>query len=516
MIFLTFVGNHDLIDKSKEGYGAVLTTFLQYKEKITGVYIFVTTSKITDRVNYREIAEQNKAIMLAEKPGVNIKFVSVDLANPVDFNLVYPTLLNATQKLLDHENIKSQEKIINITSGTPTMTTCWVLLHKSGLIPNSRLIQSFEAIYARERGKSTQEVNLEIDDFPHITAPEELKRRLTIAMRENRRLVEQLNVSELDRMIPELVGQSKPIREIKEQILKDIDAETHVLILGERGTGKQVVADAIWRLYHRGHDKSLTTCDCGALSETLVISELFGHKKGTFTGATDDRDGLLKQCADRMLFLDEIGNLPMNGQQALLRYVNDGEVRPLGSNIVHKVKTQIIAATNKNINDPTLFAQDLKDRFDEIIELPSLRHRKDDIPILVNLFLRIYSKKQDLRTPLMLRREVVQKLQEHDWPGNVRELEKWIQKLCKRFDGGEVSLNDLPRSFIASIMREEDTDFDLPDLPLSINLKEYVEKIREKASLQAGGNMAEVDRLLGQNPGTEKQRQYRRNCFRQK
>jgi transcriptional regulator with AAA-type ATPase domain len=337
---------------------------------------------------------------------------------------------------------------------------------------------------------------------------------LTIATRENRRLAEQLNASKLDRMIPELVGQSKPIREIKEQILKDIDAETHVLILSERGTGKQVVADAIWRLYHRKYDKSLTTCDCGALSETLVISELFGHKKGTFTGATDDREGLLKQCDDRMLFLDEIGNLPMNGQQALLRYVNDGEVRPLGSNIVHKVKTQIIAATNKNINDPTLFAQDLKDRFDEIIELPSLRHRKDDIPMLINHFLRIYSKKQDLRTPLMLRREVVQKLQEHDWPGNVRELEKWIQKLCKRFDGGEVSLNDLPRRFIASIMREEDTDFDLPDLPLSITLKEYVEKIREKASLQAGGNMAEVDRLLGQNPGTEKQRQYRRKLSR--
>jgi transcriptional regulator with AAA-type ATPase domain len=509
MIYLTFVGNHDALDKAREGYGAALTIFLQYKAAISDVYIFVTSSKGTDRVNYQEIAESSKAIMLAEKPHINVTLVAIDLPNPVDFDLVYPTLLHETQKLLEREEIKTQEKIINITSGTPTMTTCWVLLHKSGLIPNSRLVQSFETKYARERGKSTQEVNLEIDDFPQITAPEELKRQLTIVSRKNIQLTEQLNASELDRQIAEIVGQSRPIREIKEQILKDVDTETHVLILGERGTGKQVVAEAIWRLYHREKDKVLTTFDCGAFSETLLLSELFGHKKGAFTGATEDRTGLLKQCDNRMLFLDEIGNLPMTGQQALLRFVNDGEMRPLGSNTVYKVKTQIIAATNKNIYDSTLFAQDLKDRFDEIIELTPLRHRKEDIPLLIDHFLLIFSKKQGTRTPLTLRQEVVQKLQEYDWPGNVRELEKWIQKLCRRFEGGELSLKDLPAKFILNIMRDEEM-YELPDLPLPIPLKDYIDKIRERARLQAGGNMAVVDRLLGQNPGTEKQRRYRR------
>lgn len=508
MIYLTLVGNHDALDNSREGYGAALTIFLQYKKLISDVYIFVTSSKGTDRVNYKEIAENSKAIMLAEKPQINVKLVTIDLPNPVDFDLVYPNLLHETQKLLDREDIKAREKIINITSGTPTMTTCWVLLHKSGLIPNSKLIQSFETKYARERGKSTQEVNLEIDDFPQITAPEELKRQLTIISRKNVQLTEKLNVSDLDRQLPEIVGQSRPIREIKEQIMKDIDAETHVLILGERGTGKQVVAEAIWRLYHREKDKELTTFDCGAFSETLLLSELFGHKRGAFTGATEERTGLLKQCDNRMLFLDEIGNFPMNGQQALLRFVSDGEFRPLGSNAVHKVETQIIAATNKNIHDSTLFAQDLKDRFDEIIELPPLRQRKEDIPLLINHFLLIFSKKQGTRTPLTLRQEVAQKLQEYDWPGNVRELEKWIQKLCRRFEGGELSLKDLPTKLIASIMRDEEM-YELPDLPLAIPLKDYIDKIREKARLRARGNMAEVDRLLGQNTGTEKQRQFR-------
>ncbi len=162
-----------------------------------------------------------------------------------------------------------------------------------------------------------------------------------------------------------------------------------MLILGERGTGKQVVAEAIWRLYHREKNKALTTFDCGAFSETLLLSELFGHKKGAFTGATEDHTGLLKQCDNRMLFL-----------------------------------------------------------------------------------------------------------------------EKWIQKLCRRFEGGELSLKDLPVKFISSIMRDEEM-YELPDLPLPISLKDYIDKIRERARLQAGGNMAEVDRLLGQNPGTEKQRQYR-------
>lgn len=510
MIYLTLVGNHDALDKSRDGYGAAITIFLQYKDAISDVYIFVTSSKGNDRVNYWEIAESNKTIMLSEKPGVNVTLVTIDLLNPIDFDLVYPILLHETQKLLELEKIRTTEKIINITSGTPTMTTCWVLLHKSGLIPNSRLIQSFETKYARERGKSTQEVNLEINDFPQITAPEELKRQLTIISRKNVQLTEKLNASDLDRQLPEIVGQSRPIREIKEQILKDIDAETHVLILGERGTGKQVVAEAIWRQHHQKSDTELRTFDCGVLSENLIESELFGHKKGAFTDAKDDKLGLLTECHDKMLFLDEIGNLPIRGQQALLRYLQFGEIRPVGSNAIIKTQNQIIAATNKDIRDSSLFAQDLKDRFDEIIVLPPLRSRREDIPLLLNHFLLIYSRKQGIRTPLALHKEVLRKLQEYDWPGNVRELEKWIQKLCRRFDGGEVSLSDLPSKFISSIMRDEEWDHELPDLPLHISLQEFVEKIREKARKLATGNMAEVDRLLAQKLGTEKQIQYRR------
>ena len=510
MLYLTLVGNHDKLDKQQNGLGAVLTIFLEYKERIEDVYIFVTPSKNTDKFNYHQIAEQNKARMLAEKPGLNVQLIPIDLSNPIDFDLVYPKLLREVQLVLNRDENRHKSKIINITSGTPTMTTCWVLLQRSGIIPNSKLIQSFETRYARQRGRSTQEVDLEIEDFPKITVPEELRIQLDLALKENERLKEQVNLSDLDRQIPEIIGESKRIREIKEQILEDIDDETHVLILGERGTGKEVVAEAIWKLYHRAGDQKLTTFDCGTFPEKLVKSELFGHQKGAFTGATENKAGVLRQCDNKMVFLDEIGNLPRDGQEALLRYVEKGEIRPIGSEKVYRVKTQVIAATNKNVRDSTLFAQDLKDRFHETIEIPPLRERRDDIPPLVDHFLRIYSKKYGLKSPLTFKQDIMQQLQQHDWPGNVRELERWVQKLAKRSTGGELSLDELPSRSITSIMGEEDIEYELPDLPLSIPLKEYIESIREKARLQADGKMSEVDRLLKQNPGTEKQMQYRK------
>ena len=504
MLYLTFIGNHDQISP-EQTFGAALKIFLDYKDVIRQVFLIVTPAKKNDVVNYREIAEQNKSVMLSEKPGLQIALVDIDLPNPIDFDLVYPVMLDATQKLFEKKFQRDAEKIINISSGTPTMTACWVLLQKSGLIPHARLVQSFETKYARDRGRSTQEVNLEIDDFPHITAPPLLKRQLTILRREKAKLSEKVRATETDQSIPELIGQSRAIRDIKEQILYDINNSTHVLITGERGTGKQVVAEAIWRLYHNEKDLQLKTFDCGTFSRDLITAELFGHIKGTFTGAVESRNGILHECDHRMLFLDEIGNLPVEGQNALLRYLTNGEVRQIGSREVKIVETQILAATNKNINDSTLFAQDLKDRFDEIIDLPPLHSRREDIPLLINYFVAHYSQK-----PLILHRGIVKNLLEFTWPGNVRELEKWIQRIVRRFpEGGEILLNDLPDKFIQQILSEEDVNGDLPKLPLSLPLDLYIEKLKEKARSMSGGKMSEVDRLLNQKPGTEKQRQYR-------
>lgn len=508
MIYLSFIGNHDKIKSELDSFGATSSIFFSYKESISKIYLIVTISKTND-FNYLEIANANKEILEKSKPGLVVELIKLYLDNPVDFDLVYPKMFDLLSSLNEQEHFQNEEKVVNISSGTPTMTTCWVLLSQSGILTNSKLVQSFESKYATIRGKNTQEVNFNIDDFPKISSPSALKRQLTIVSREKQLLNNKLKAIELDEKLPELIGKSKRIREIKEQILYDIDENTHVLILGERGTGKQVVADAIWKLYHKPQDSKLLSVDCGTISKELLVSELFGHKKGAFTGAITDKKGIVEVANNRFLFLDEIGNFSMEGQNSLLRLVEKGEYKILGDTEIRNADLTIIAATNKDVSDEEIFASDLKDRFDEKINLPPLRERTEDIPLLVDYFSNIYSKSNHLIEPIMFEKNVVEKLVAYEWLGNIRELEKWIKRCARRFEGGLIRLKDLPERFITDILSEEDDTYNLPDLPLKISLNEYTELIRDKARGIAKGNMAEVDRLLNQKVGTEKQRKYR-------
>ncbi len=506
MIYFSFIGNHDKISSSNE-YGAFYNIFINYKNDISKIFVFTTPK--TDRADYTEIANENIKIIKSIKKEIEITPVQIDLANPVDFDLVYPKMLDALLNIIEENNIKDDEKIINITSGTPTMSACWVLLAQSGLIKNTKLVQSFEQQYSRS-GKTTREVNFDIDDFPTIKAPSALKRQLTITSRENKELKNKLVQEELDRKVPDLIGTSKAIRDVKDQIVHDINDKTHVLIIGERGTGKEVIANSIWKLYHKKNDEKLKTVDCGSFPKELIQSELFGHTKNAFTGANTEREGILSLAKDKMIFLDEIGNLSLDGQQKLLRVLSHGEIRKLGSDEVDNISIQIIAATNKNIDDPELFAQDIKDRFDEIISLPPLKNRKEDIPLLIDHFMKIYSGSNKTLSPIQIDKALYKKLINFDWPGNIRQLEKWVQKIIRRFsEGGTIKLENLPERFIDDLIDDNSDDFILPELPLLIPLDDYVEKIREKARKMSDNNMSEVDRLLNQKLGTEKQRQYR-------
>ena len=506
MIYFSFVGNHDQISSPKE-YGAFCNIFDNYKEEITKIFLFITPK--TDRADYNSIALSNIKIIKEIKENLEIVPVHIQLSNPVDFDLVYPGLLDKVLKIIEENKIENEEKIINVTSGSPTMTACWILLTQSGIIKNAKLIQSFEKKFAKN-GKTTQEVNFDIDDFPQITSPSLLKRKLTITSRENEELKSKLAIEELNKTIPDLIGTSKRILEIKDQILNDIDNSIHVIILGERGTGKEVVAKAIWMKYRKPNDDKLAVIDCSTITTELAASELFGHVKGAFTGANEDKKGFLEENKGKMVFLDEIGNLSLEAQANLLRVLSNGEYRKIGSNKINKIDIQIIAATNKDVSDETKFAQDIKDRFDEIIELPPLRERRDDIHLLTDYFLKIYS--ADCISPIILKEDIKRTLIENDWYDNVRGLQKWVQRLTRRFkNGGEISLKDLPKNHIERFQKESNKEIFIPDLPLPISIDDYTELIRNEARKKAGGNMAEVDRLLKQKTGTEKQRRYRKN-----
>ncbi|MDN3514889.1 MAG: sigma-54 dependent transcriptional regulator [Candidatus Brocadia sp.] len=233
-----------------------------------------------------------------------------------------------------------------------------------------------------------------------------------------------------------IIGESPKIKKIFEIISNVSNTEANILIQGETGTGKELVARAIHYNSAR-KDYPFIKVDCAALAETLLESELFGHEKGSFTGATRDRIGRFRTADHGTIFLDEIGNISLAVQAKLLRVLQDSEFEAVGSDEPIKVDVRIIAATNANLEEHVekgLFRRDLFYRLNVIrILLPPLRERIDDIPMLVSHFLSIHNKK-NRKNVEGVSREALNKLMSYTWPGNIRELENVIERaviLCK-------------------------------------------------------------------------------------
>lgn len=221
---------------------------------------------------------------------------------------------------------------------------------------------------------------------------------------------------------------------------------TTILITGETGTGKEMIARAIRQLCHTPN-KELVICDCTTLPENLFESELFGYKKGAFTGATQDKIGLFEMANQGMIFLDEIGELPLSIQAKLLRVIECQEFRPLGSSQIKKVKVKVIAATSRHLHhevEQGRFREDLFHRLNKIeIHLPPLRDRPDDIPLLVRHFLEKFNNKFG-KSVKGVSRNVQKLFLKYDWPGNIRELENILERAVLVTSRDFIDLVDLP------------------------------------------------------------------------
>ena len=243
-----------------------------------------------------------------------------------------------------------------------------------------------------------------------------------------------------------LLGSSAAMQRVRTLIERAAPTDANVLILGENGTGKEIVAREIHRLSRRA-DRPMVSIDLGATSETLFESELFGHAKGAFTGAAGERIGRLKAADKSTLFLDEIGNLPLHLQPKLLTALEQREVVPVGSNKPIPIDVRVIAATNASpdqLADEKRFRQDLLFRLNTIeIELPPLRQRRDDIPGLLDHYLRLYERKYD-KPERQLPPAVLQALMEHDWPGNVRALRHAAERAVIMAEGDRYRAEDFP------------------------------------------------------------------------
>ncbi len=252
-----------------------------------------------------------------------------------------------------------------------------------------------------------------------------------------------------------LIAQSPQMLQILKLIKKVANTDANVLITGDNGTGKELIARELHRLSKRA-DEILVSVDMGAISETLFESELFGHKKGAFTDAKEDRTGKIENANNGTLFLDEIGNLPLHLQAKLLSVLQNRIVTPIGSNKTIAVDVRVICATNQNLEKMVAegtFREDLLYRINTIqIEIPPLHERKEDIEAIANYFLHIYCNKY--RKPnIEITRAGLSKLLGYQWPGNVRELQHTIEKAVILSDNNELAPEDF---FFKPVMPESD------------------------------------------------------------
>ncbi|MFO8173364.1 MAG: sigma-54 interaction domain-containing protein [Gemmatimonadota bacterium] len=286
-----------------------------------------------------------------------------------------------------------------------------------------------EGIRQAARALDLQEV------FPHPPDPR------TILLL-GRTLIERNRLQE----ITGIVGETDSIREALERVVQIAPVDATVLITGESGTGKELVARGIHALSSRRH-KNFIAVNVAALSNTLLESELFGHEKGAFTGAIDSRKGLFELAQRGTIFLDEIGEMPLNTQTKLLRVLEEREFYRVGGERSLKVDVRVIAATNQKLRhlvEIGEFRRDLYFRLNVLhIELPPLRERKEDIPILVAEFIREASTRHD-RPFVGISDEAMRILQAHDWPGNVRELKNLVESMVVLAPGQRIEAQDIP------------------------------------------------------------------------
>ncbi|MEW6734397.1 MAG: sigma-54 dependent transcriptional regulator [Acidobacteriota bacterium] len=244
-----------------------------------------------------------------------------------------------------------------------------------------------------------------------------------------------------------VIGTSKRMRELYDVVERVARTDVTVLLLGESGTGKELVAKGIHHNSVR-RDRSFITINCGAIPGQLLESELFGHRKGAFTGAIYDKRGLFEEAHGGTVFLDEIGELPLNLQVKLLRVLQEGEFLRIGDNTARHVDVRVVAATNRNLAkmiEDGSFREDLYFRLNIVpIKLPPLRERKEDIPLLTNYFIEDAAKRYN-RPKVQLTSEVYSYFHQYPWPGNVRELQNTIERLVVLARNEIISGDDLPQ-----------------------------------------------------------------------
>ena len=502
MLF-TFVGNRDPFVEGGEEYGPVLAHLAS-----TGyvrVYIIYTGPE------YLERARSVEEIAKRETDNRSFKFIDLALDSPVDYEEIYSKLRRAVKKIGESSDVARAERTVLLDPGTPQMQTSWFLLVKSGEF-SARLAQGVPPRFAGGAYK-VRTINLDSSVLPTITTAAPASRRGPDILFQSEKPSWAERADEEGPYISfsqtRMIGSSPAFTKALEQAERAAPYDTvTVLLRGATGTGKGLFARYTHEQSPRA-DKPFTQLNCSAMSSTLIESELFGHRKGAFTGADADRLGKFRSADGGTIFLDEIGDLPPEIQPKLLKVIEEKTLSPVGEDREYTVDVRIIAATNKDLEEEVeagTFRQDLYERLKQIvIFLPPLGERPEDIPKLVNHFLdkwnRTYNETKKLSAATWDR------LLEYDWPGNIREVENVIINLCASCRDGEIGPELLNPALRAGAGAGNDSGgFSVGEITLpesGIDLKAFLHQAErqffEKALETAGGNRETAARLLGLN-----------------
>ena len=293
-----------------------------------------------------------------------------------------------------------------------------------------------------------------------------------------------------------IIGQSGAIQNVFRSVSKVIDSSVTVLLYGESGSGKELIARAIHYEGQKRRNKPFIAVNCSALPDSLLESELFGHEKGSFTGASQRRIGKFEQADGGTVFLDEVGEMAPSTQVKVLRVLQEREFERVGGNELVKVDIRLISATNKDLEEAVRKSEFREDLFYRLsvfpIKLPPLRERKDDIPLLIQFFIEKYTVREE-KTVNSMSSDAIELMMSYHWPGNVRELENAIERAVVLVTTSEIVANDLPANVrVVGERRVVDT---------SKTLNSWIENLEEealrKALLECEGNVSLTARKLG-------------------
>jgi len=424
---------------------------------------------------------------LGDVPG--IRSLHVRLQDPTDYVAIFKHLRQITKDIVEQN--PGSEYFVSVASGTPQMHACWVLLVSSGEFPAS-ILHVRPPRFVTAQAPIVSEIDLTAPEFPVVRSNIVFPERVDSSPVNIQQAIQELN----------LVADHPKMESAINVAAALAPSRVPILLLGATGTGKELIAEFIHRASGRERDKFIAV-NCAAIPKDLVESFLFGHKKGSFTGATQDQPGKFEQADGGTLFLDEIGDLPLNAQAKLLRVLQDGNVEALGSRRVRKVDVRVIAATNRNLNKAIRqhdFREDLYYRLNVgEIRLPTLNERRSDIPkIALNVLDRINT---TLKRPKRLSPRALTRLQGQSWTGNVRDLQNVIERSVRLAVKDVIDADDL---IISEPVLAEDSLNLLPEPSVGFSMEEFLSSARKQLVLRAvdasQGNYSEAARMLGISP----------------